>query len=126
MNTISKFQVEGTVLSVGPTQTFSSGFKKRQIVIETSSKPDQWSRPVALLLTKDNVQLADTLKPGVFVKTDGYIDGREWKKDAQSPVRYCTDLNVKSIMTVSAGGEAHPVVLKSPETDGPVDPDMPF
>lgn len=128
MNTVAKFQVEGTVMSVGQTQLFSSGFRKRQIVIETSSKPDQWSRPVALLLTKDNVGLADSLKPGAFIKTDGYIDGREWKKDAQSPVRYFTDLIVKSILTVTADGKT--VEAKAPaEADAnalPDDDQLPF
>lgn len=126
MQTVAKFQVEGTLLDVGTIQTFQSGFQKRQLVIETSSKPDKWTHPVAVTLTKDRVGLADSLKPGVFVRTDGFIDGREWEKDGQK--RYFTDLVVKSILTVAADGTNQEVTAPAQASNGdePVDPEMPF
>lgn len=129
MKTQSTFSIAGTVLVVGQTQTFASGFKKRQIVIETSSNPSDWSRPVAVNLVKDKVSLADNLAVGTEVNVEGFVDGREWTKEGQA-TKYFVDLVVRSIMTVTAGGEAHPVVLKTPET-APAAPstddlDMPF
>lgn len=114
MKTQSTFSISGSVLVVGQTQTFASGFRKRQIVIETSAKPDQWSRPVAVTLTKDNVSLADYLAVGKEVQVEGFVDGREWTKEGQ-PTRYFVDLVVRSIMTVTAGGDTHPIVQRSPE-----------
>ena len=105
MKTQSQFHIVGTVTHIGETQTFASGFAKRQLVIETSPNPDQWTRPIAVQLVKDKIAIGDTLAAGATVDIEGFIDGRQWAKDAQSPVRYFTDLTVRSLLVISEDGK---------------------
>lgn len=129
MKTQSQFHIVGTVLVVGSTQTFASGFTKRQLVIETSSNPDQWSRPVAVTLAKDKVSLADNLAVGTEVQVEGFVDGRSWKKDAQAEVKFFTDLTVRSLLTVGAESQTQEPSAETAtaEADANALPDeMPF
>ena len=91
-----KFYVSGKVLEVGETQTFSSGFQKRNIIVEASKDAEKFSNPVALTLKKEACSKADSIGVGDFVDAEGYVEGRRWENNGS--VRYFTDLNVKSIM----------------------------
>ena len=111
------FTVTGELLEVGPIQTFGAkGFKKRRLIIETSSDPDKWSNPVAVQLTKDRVTLGDTLKVGATLIIEGYVDGRRW--DGPKGTQFFIDLVAASVMVQ---GEQVATPTDSPASQG--DPD---
>jgi len=91
-----KFQVSGKVLEIGETQTFTSGFCKRSIIVEASKDAEKYSNPVELTLKNDEVAKADTLCVGDGIAVEGFVEGRKW--DGPKGVRYFIDLNTKSIM----------------------------
>lgn len=90
------FQVSGKVLEIGETQTFSSGFQKRSVVIEASKKADEYPNPVEVTLKKDGCAQADSLRVGDSVDVEGFVEGRRW--EGPKGVRYFIDLSVKSLL----------------------------
>lgn len=91
-----KFQVSGKVLEIGETQTFSSGFQKRTVVVEASKDAEKFSNPVELTLKKDECPKADGLRVGDGVAAEGFVEGRRWEKDGKT--RFFIDLSVKSLI----------------------------
>lgn len=95
MKNEATFKVAGRVASIGETQTFASGFAKREIIVEASAN-ESYKNPVALTLKKDDVAKADSLSVGDGVEVEGFIDGREW--NGPNGVRHFIDLTVRSLM----------------------------
>ena len=68
-------ELQGTVKKIGETQTFSSGFQKREMVILTQ---EQYPQPINIEFLSDKINLLDTVKEGESVKVGINIKGREW------------------------------------------------
>lgn len=83
------FEITGKVVAVNDAQTFSSGFVKRDIVVNTSANP-AFDSPVPFSFKKDKTSLLDGVKPGDEVKVKFGIDGRRW--DGPNGTRYFVDL----------------------------------
>ena len=82
-----KYEMEGTVTEVFPTQTVGSkGFMKREFRIKEKSD-SQWPNFVPFVLTKDKCTLADSLTEGAEVKVHFSLSGRIWDKGDGSPTR---------------------------------------
>lgn len=90
------FQVSGKVLEVGETQTFSSGFQKRSIIVEASRDAARFSNQIEVTLKKESCEQGDALHVGDSVDVEGFVEGRRW--DGPNGVRHFVDLSVKSLI----------------------------
>jgi len=86
--------MEGTVKLLEDTQTFSSGFAKREFVITSEEK---FPQDVKFECTKDKIELLEKVKTGDKVKVSFNIRGNEYKG------RYYVNLQAWRIE--SGGGE---------------------
>jgi single-strand DNA-binding protein len=69
------YEISGKVKLVMETQTFASGFAKREFVITTQEK---FPQDVKLECLKDKTALLDNLAEGQSVKVQFDINGREY------------------------------------------------
>ena len=84
----------GSVKVIEETQTFASGFSKREFVITTE---DKYPQDVKFEATKEKIEQVDKLKTGDHVKVSFNIRGNEYKG------RYYVNLQAWKIE--NAGGE---------------------
>ncbi|MDQ8202246.1 DUF3127 domain-containing protein [Pelagicoccus sp. SDUM812003] len=89
----------GAVKVIEDTQTFSSGFSKREFVITTE---DRYPQDVKFEATKEKIEMVDRLKEGDRVKVSFNIRGNEYKG------RYYVNLQAWKIE--NAGGEVDPAL----------------
>lgn len=86
--------MEGTVKVIEDTQTFSSGFAKREFVVTTE---DKFPQDIKFECTKEKIELVDKLRTGDKVKVSFNIRGNEYKG------RYF--VNLQAWRVENAGGE---------------------
>ena len=68
-------ELQGTVKKVFDTQTFGSGFQKRELVILTQ---ESYPQPINIEFLSDKIDLWDNVSEGEFVKVGINIRGRSW------------------------------------------------
>ena len=66
----------GTLKKISETQTFGSGFQKKEVVILTE---EQYPQPISVEFTQDKIMLLDQFSEGDAVKISINIRGREWQ-----------------------------------------------
>lgn len=102
------YEMEGTVKIIEDTQTFSSGFSKREFVVTTE---DKYPQDVKFECTKEKIEMVDRLKEGDKVKVSFNIRGNEYKG------RYYVNLQAWKIE--SGGGEVdHSLGSVSADAEG--------
>lgn len=69
------YEISGTVKVVFDTQTFASGFSKREFVVTTE---DKFPQDVKLECLKEKAAILDGVEPGQRVKVSFDITGREY------------------------------------------------
>ena len=69
-------EITGTVKEIFDTQTFTSGFSKREFVITTQ---EQYPQQVKFEMTKDRAEIIESLSIGDFVKVSFNIRGNEYQ-----------------------------------------------
>lgn len=124
------YEYTGVVEKVLATQTFASGFSKRDIVLTDDVGSDtKWPNHVAFTFKKDAASVLDTVKEGQRVKIRFAIDGREWT-NPQGQVKYFTDLTGLKLDVLNEDGTSTEPVPAPAEPDFPADAgevdDMPF
>ena len=67
-------QVQGKIKLIQDTQTFDTGFKKREFVVTTN---EQYPQDIKMELSKDNCSLVDKFKVGQDVAVSINILGNE-------------------------------------------------
>jgi single-strand DNA-binding protein len=67
--------IEGSVKLIAETQTFGSGFQKREFVITTK---EQYPQDVKFELVKDRIDLIDAYKSGDQIKVHFNVRGNEY------------------------------------------------
>lgn len=77
-------ELQGTVKKLGETQTFASGFQKRELVLLTE---EQYPQPIQIDFLSDKIDLLQNVKEGESVKIGINIRGREWT-NPQGEVKY--------------------------------------
>ena len=77
-------ELQGTVKKLFDTQTFASGFQKREMIILTE---EQYPQPISIEFLQDKISLLDNVREGEEVKVGINIRGREWTSP-QGEVRY--------------------------------------
>ena len=85
------YEYIGKVSNVCDMQTFSSGFSKRELVVE--EKPNGKLTPHATFNFKgENISKLDQVRKGDEVKVGFVLDGREWQDPRTNKIRHFTDL----------------------------------
>lgn len=82
-------ELQGTVKKLFDTQTFASGFQKREMVILTQ---EQYPQPISIEFLSDKITLLDNINEGESVKIAINIRGREWISP-QGEVKYFNSIN---------------------------------
>jgi len=93
-------ELQGTIKKIGETQTFASGFQKRELVILTD---EQYPQPILIEFLSDKIDLLQNVKEGESVKIGINIRGREWT-NPQGEVKYFNSITGWILEKVS--GEA--------------------
>jgi len=124
------YEYTGVVEKVLATQTFSSGFSKRDIVMTDDVGTDtKYPNHIAFTFKKDNASVLESVREGQRAKIRFAIDGREWT-NPQGQVKYFTDLTGLKLEVLNADGSSTEPVPAPAEPDFPeggdaID-DMPF
>lgn len=112
------YQFKGRVVEIGNTQTFSSGFTKRRVVVDDSTGP--YPNPVPFDAVKDAIAKLDDVRAGDMVRVTFNVRGR-----AYNGRHYC-DMNLLDIdVEEPAGGmPAQPAQTVAPPPPPPPEVDM--
>ena len=94
------YELEGTLKLIYDTQTFASGFAKREFVVET--KDDRYPQSIKFECVKDKTAILDSLELGDTVQVAFDIRGNEFEE------KYYVNLNAWKISKVAAGSSAGP------------------
>lgn len=113
---MSELKINGTVKLLNETQTFDSGFTKREFVITTL---EQYPQDVKLEVTQQRVELLDSLNVGDTVDVFFNIRGNEYNG------RYFVNLQAWKIESQSSAPAPQPVEPQSHSTDDEGE-DLPF
>ncbi len=114
------YELQGKVKVIMDTQTFSSGFTKREFVVTTQ---DQYPQDIKFESVKDKVALVDALRPGQDVTVHFDVRGNEYKD------RYYVNLVAWRIQTDAASAAEGPQDVPPADTDLPdslADENYPF
>ena len=116
----------GKIIVLNDTQTFDSGFQKRNLVIETQ---EQYKQTIPVDFVKDRIDLLDKFKVGDDVTVAYNLRGNEYKG------KYFCSLNGWKIQHASStGDETHtaapysqtPATTTNPLLDDDTDDNLPF
>lgn len=91
-------ELQGTVKKIGETQTFASGFQKRELVILTE---EQYPQPIQIDFLSDKIDLLNNVSEGESVKIGINIRGHEWT-NPQGEVKYFNSITGWRIEKVSS------------------------
>lgn len=90
----------GTVKKIMDTQTFGSGFQKRELILLTQ---EQYPQPLSIEFLSDKISLLDSFSDGDSVKIGINLRGREWTSP-QGDVRYFNSIVGWRIEKISESG----------------------
>lgn len=116
-------ELQGTVKKLGETQTFASGFQKRELVLLTE---EQYPQPIQIDFLSDKIDLLNNVSEGESVKIGINIRGKEWT-NPQGEVKYFNSITGWRIEKVS--GENTNTQAPQPNTfekPAPITNDNPF
>ena len=116
-------ELQGTVKKIGETQTFASGFQKRELVLLTE---EQYPQPIQIDFLSDKIDLLNNVSEGESVKIGINIRGKEWT-NPQGEVKYFNSITGWRIEKVS--GENTNTEAPQPNTfekPAPITNDNPF
>lgn len=82
-------EVTGRVQKIFDIQTFSSGFRKREVVVLTQ---EQYPQPILIEFTQDRVDLVNSIQVGEEVRVSIGLRGREWT-NPEGVVKYFNSIN---------------------------------
>lgn len=104
-----KIEIKGKIVKIYETQTFDSGFCKREFVVEI---PGEYPNPVPVEAVKDKCEILDKFQEGQEVEVSGYLNGNYWEKGD----RYFLSLRLAFVKEVEGGTPA-----PAPAQDEPAD-----
>lgn len=125
-------ELQGTVKKIFETQTFASGFQKREMILLTQ---EQYPQPISIEFLSEKTNLLDSLKEGDNIKVAINIRGREWT-NPQGEVKYFNSITGWKLEKVAentqepvkASAPTEPVA--APSNENPFaddeDDDLPF
>ncbi|MDG4945275.1 DUF3127 domain-containing protein [Weeksellaceae bacterium KMM 9713] len=123
-------EISGKVTKIFDTQTFASGFKKREVIVTTQ---EQYPQPLSIEFLQDKTELADQINVGDDVKVSINLRGREWTSP-DGVVKYFNSIvgwRVEKLAPENVGAENTPSPsdfnsgVNDLSNDGEID-DLPF
>lgn len=125
------YEYTGVVEKVLETQTFASGFTKRDIVLtDDVGTETKWPNHIAFTFKKDATNVLDNVQKGQRAKIRFAIDGRVWNDPKSGKDRYFTDLTGLKLEILREDGTSTEPVPAPVEPEDLADPDdlddMPF
>ena len=127
-------ELQGTIKKIGETQTFASGFQKRELVLLTE---EQYPQPIQIDFLSDKIDLLNSVSEGESVKVAINIRGREWT-NPQGEVKYFNSISAWRLEKVSSENtnteapqpntfeKPAPITNDTPFGDEQDDQDLPF
>ena len=97
-------ELQGTVKKIFETQTFASGFQKREMILLTQ---EQYTQPISIEFLSEKTNLLDSLKEGDNIKVAINIRGREWTSP-QGEVKYFNSITGWRLEKVFDNAAAQP------------------
>jgi hypothetical protein len=113
--------VQGKIKLIGETQTFGSGFTKRQLVVETTE--DQYPQVISIDFVKDKCDILDKYQVGQSVDVSVNLGGREWI-NPQGEAKYFNSLTGWRIEKLESNGAIPEPPAAQPIQEDP--DDLPF
>lgn len=105
-------EITGKVTKIFDTQTFQSGFKKREMVVTTE---EQYPQPIAIEFLQEKTDLLNTLNVGDQVKVSINLRGREWT-NPEGVVKYFNSIVGWRFEKINAENGDNTGAMSSPET----------
>lgn len=102
------FETEGVIIAIDATQTFASGFSKREFVIKVED--DKYPQDIKFEMVRDRADVLESLKVGQPVNVAFNLRGNEYKGKYYN--------NHVAWKVVSLGAPSHPV-SNQPEQEQP-------
>ena len=116
-------EVSGKVKVLMDTQTFASGFAKREFVITTQ---EQYPQDVKFECIKDKISMLDNLQPGADVTVHFNLRGNEYQgKYFVNLQAWRVEAGVAAPVDQGVGGGA-PMPTAAPVAAADEDDDLPF
>lgn len=100
----------GTIKKIGETQTFPSGFQKKEVVLLTQ---EQYPQPINIEFLSDKITLLDPFSEGDSVKIGINIRGREWT-NPQGEVKYFNSITGWRIEKLETASSYHEPTQATP------------
>ena len=101
------YEYTGVVEKILPTQTFASGFTKRDVVMtDDVGTESKWPNHIAFTFKKDNTAKLNNVQKGQRAKVRFAIDGRVWQDPKTGKNRYFTDLTALNLELLDADGSS--------------------
>lgn len=97
-------ELHGTVKKLFDTQTFASGFQKRELILTTQ---EQYPQPISIEFLQEKISLLDNVSVGDDVKIGINIRGREWTSP-QGETKYFNSITGWRIEKVAANNFNEP------------------
>ena len=113
-------KVQGIIKLNKPTQTFDSGFRKRELVITTK---EQYPQDLLIEFLQDKVDLLDTYSKGDLVEISINLRGREWV-NPQGEAKYFN--SIVGWRIEKQEGEQQVQAQNEPPNDLGEEDDLPF
>lgn len=114
-------ELQGTIKKLFETQTFPSGFQKREMVLLTQ---EQYPQPISIEFLSEKISLLDNVSEGDDVKIGINIRGREWT-NPQGEVKYFNSITAWKLEKEGGSAPATPNNLKE-EVEEEIDDNLPF
>lgn len=111
-------ELQGKIKLIGETQTFDSGFSKRQIVITTN---EQYPQDISVDFVKDKTEFLNSYKVGQDVKVSINIRGNEYNGKYYVNLQGWRIENIESVPNVPLPPKNEDAKLLQEEPD-----DLPF
>jgi len=114
------FEINGKVKIINDTQSFSSGFTKREFVVTTGDS--KYPQDIKFEIVKDKCAVLDSYSPGQEVTVNFDVRGNEYNGS------YYVNLNCWKISANGAERQPHPPQQQAPAPAGNLDDgeDIPF
>lgn len=100
-----KYEAVGIVKEVGTTQTFPSGFSKREAVIDIAGNGSKWANEIPFQVIKDKCSLLDGFSKGDNVKVTFVLNGRSY--EGKKGLQRFVDVKILSLEKISANTGSH-------------------
>lgn len=114
-------ELQGTVKTINETQTFASGFQKRELVIITQ---EQYPQPISIEFLQEKCDVLNDYKVGDSIKVGINIRGREWVSPL-GETKYFNSIVGWKVDKLTDAPKNEPVKEENPfANDG--DDDLPF